>query len=214
MQVSVVTIEELGRGSRFLGELDLYLKAGEPPGTGVGQFDARPRWNAAEEDTELEVVLDARAEGRAVPGVAALRPGTWFAGVRGGLHAANFTLQLAKHDCPRSCSGHGTCDTAAPARNRSCVCDDGCAGAGSGFPVRNRSGGGVALGRRRRAAWTRCSTDHCCRPSSPPTLPRGRYGGDDCSKVHAPLEYGKSVVREPGYFDYEYYSMPPITGAL
>lgn len=119
-QVSVVVVEA---GGKLRGELDLYLKAGAPPGSGVNQHDARPIWNQVEGNTQMEAVLDVRQ--RADPGTALLRPGIWYAGVRGGLRPTNYTLLFNRYDCPLNCSGHGSCDVELHASQRACQCDKG-----------------------------------------------------------------------------------------
>lgn len=127
-QLITSDLHRISLPSNPTGMLDLFLKAGVPPSTGVGQFDARPRWNAAERDRQLEVLLDARPSPE--PWSATLRPGDWYAGVLGGLRPANFTLLLNRFDCPLGCSGHGTCDPGTPVDQRRCTCDEGC-GAGA-----------------------------------------------------------------------------------
>ena len=121
-QVSVVVVEA---GRILHGELDLFLKFGAPPGPGVEQHDARPTWNAAEGNTQMQVVLDARSAKTSQPGSALLRPGTWYAGVRGGPRPATYSLLFNRYDCPGNCSGHGHCNTDAAVESRACRCNDG-----------------------------------------------------------------------------------------
>jgi hypothetical protein len=51
------------------GSVDLFLKAGAPPGFGARQFDLRPDWNGATGDSALEVVLH--------PSMNEFRTGIW-----------------------------------------------------------------------------------------------------------------------------------------
>ena len=49
----VITVTEEAPG----GFLDLYVKEGQPPGTGLHEFDFRPEWNAVSGNRQLQVVI-------------------------------------------------------------------------------------------------------------------------------------------------------------
>ena len=94
------------------------MQAGQPPGFGKGQHDARPAWNAATGDRQLQLVLE--------PSMAAWRAGAWFIGVVGDHAPAAYQITFQRFACPFNCSGHGECvDSSSP---RACRCDDGFSG--------------------------------------------------------------------------------------
>jgi hypothetical protein len=114
--VSVAMEGEAGTTGR--ASFDLFLKAEQPAGWGPRQFDMRPRWNAATQDRALEVVMQ--------PAQSTWRAGVWFAGVVGAHEPVKYTLTISKYDCPRNCSGHGTCmPSAADPRLKECRCEEG-----------------------------------------------------------------------------------------
>jgi hypothetical protein len=107
----VVTVVERGEA-----RVDLFLKAGAPPGDGPQQFDLRPKWNAATRDRQLQVDM-----GPADPG---FRTGRWFVGVVADDAEAEYALTIAKYGCPFNCSGNGDCDGA----THVCTCAPGFGG--------------------------------------------------------------------------------------
>jgi hypothetical protein len=104
-------------GVNNAGFIDLYLNAGQPPGFQAQQFDLRPGWNRATQDSSLEVAFDSKS-------TSAFRQGTWFAGIVGDHRASNYTITFTKNACPYNCSGNGSCDQ----QTHMCTCQKGYGG--------------------------------------------------------------------------------------
>lgn len=113
----VVTLVEEGAG----GYVDLYLKAGQPPGTANrAQYDYRPAWNAVAGNRQLSIGFDVTST--------RFRTGAWYAGVLGDHAPSNYTLTIAAFPCPTNCSGHGTCALGATVAENRCSCAEGYGG--------------------------------------------------------------------------------------
>ena len=97
------------------GFVDMYLKAGTPPGFGPQQFDLRPAWSRATDERGLEVAMDPNSTN-------AYRRGTWFLGIVGDHQPTSYTLTITKNECLMNCSGHGECT------EHRCQCEDGYGG--------------------------------------------------------------------------------------
>ena len=98
------------------GRIDLFAKAGTPPGFKAGQFDLRPDWNSAADDRALQISIDRSLK--------QFRPGTWFVGVVGSDGGATFDVGIATFDCPFNCSSNGACNSG----THECACADGFGG--------------------------------------------------------------------------------------
>lgn len=91
----------LAREGEDGGRPELYVKQGQPPSSGWREYDVRPKttWYGEEEEEHSVTISN---------GDEYFKTGTWYAGVHAANHeAAKFAVELARHDCPNDCNGHG-----------------------------------------------------------------------------------------------------------
>ena len=103
--------------TRPAGALDVFAKAGVPPGSGVRQYDLSASWNQVLGSKQLEVTLHR--------GDPQFRTGAWFVGVVGDYEPSAFTISIHKYDCGNNCSGHGQCLHGDAPEDRRCECLEG-----------------------------------------------------------------------------------------
>jgi len=103
------------------GRVEIFAKAGAPPGAAAGQFDLRSGWNPVPRERTHQIDLRGSSE----DGSSETRTGLWFIGVFGAGSGGNYELALQKYACPGNCSSNGICDDT----THKCSCSESYAGA-------------------------------------------------------------------------------------